>query len=241
MTDRYAPLRALARSLGVDASDSPCAAYAVGSNLMRELNTPVATLKNAAAAAAEGPAPVSAAPKTDVAANPDAAPKNDAMRPAPNLDPLAAEPIITPLDTCADRPLITDPSPRSQLEGEEEMSLGWTLVRTLLVLGVVVMVIYISLNFGLRKMMGLKAPGAPSDGSVVSVVERVPLDQKRALFVVKAAGEYLLLGGTDTSLDLRGKLDGAEVDRVRALKPQSSLTLSPLLTKLLSRRAGERK
>ena len=178
---------------------------------------------------------------TDAASPPTAAAK------APVPDPAAAEPIIIPVpagrpvDLRADAPVITDRGTPSELNGEEDLSVGWTLVRTLVVLGIVVMLIYLSLNFGLRKMMGLKSPMA-AGGSVVSVLERIPLDQRRVLFVVKAANEYLLLGGTDTSLELVGKLDGTEVEKLRTVPTSSTaLTLSPLLTKLLGRRAGERK
>lgn len=113
---------------------------------------------------------------------------------------------------------------------DADVGLGWVLVRTLVVLGLVVASAYLVLNFGLRRLMGVKAVGG---AAVVDVLERVPLDTKRALFVVKAAGEYLLIGGADASLNLIAKLDTAEVERLRAQAKAASLTLSPLLTKLL--------
>ena len=100
--------------------------------------------------------------------------------------------------------------------------------------GVVVMSIYVSLNWGLRKMLGIKGP--TFGGSVVSVIERVPLDQRRSLFVVKAAGEYLLVGGGDQTVGLISKLDPVEVEKLRAEKPTPGLTLSPFLQKLLARK-----
>ncbi len=115
----------------------------------------------------------------------------------------------------------------------EELSLGWTLVRTVLVLGIVILSVYITLNFGLRRLLGIAA--VPRGPGVVQVVERIPLDQKRAMFVVKAAGEYLLIGGGDGALQLIAKLDSAEVEKLHRQAPPS-LTLSPLLQKLLKRR-----
>ncbi|WIG96137.1 flagellar biosynthetic protein FliO [Myxococcus sp. SDU36] len=123
-------------------------------------------------------------------------------------------------------------------ESEETDSLGWTLVRTLLVLGVVVASIYLTLNVGLRKLMGLQGVAAGRQ-PLISVVERLPLDQRRSLFVVKAADDYLLLGGGEGGLQLLSKLDVEAVERIRAQRPQTNaVPLSPFLQKLLSRRSG---
>ncbi|MBZ4417174.1 flagellar biosynthetic protein FliO [Myxococcus sp. RHST-1-4] len=122
--------------------------------------------------------------------------------------------------------------------GEEQESLGWTLLRTLLVLGAVVASIYLTLNVGLRRLMGLQAV-ASGRQPLVSVVERLPLDQRRSLFVVKAADEYLLVGGGEAGLQLLSKLDSAAVERIRAQRPETNVVpLSPFLQKLLSRRSG---
>lgn len=114
----------------------------------------------------------------------------------------------------------------------EDLNLGWTLVRTALVLGIVVSLIYLTLNVGLRKLLGIKP--ATSHG-LVTVLERVTLDQKRALFVVRAGSEVLLLGGSDANLELITKLDPAEVERLQS-QPAAPLTMSPLLQKLLGAR-----
>jgi flagellar biogenesis protein FliO len=119
---------------------------------------------------------------------------------------------------------------------EEPESLGWMLTRTLLLFGAVLASIYLTLNVGLRKLMGLQgvATGRPA---VVSVVERIPLDQRRTLFVLKAAGEYLLVGGGESGLQLLSKLDTEAVERIRAERPPAQvIPLSPFLQKLLARR-----
>ncbi|MBK7860057.1 MAG: flagellar biosynthetic protein FliO [Archangiaceae bacterium] len=160
------------------------------------------------------PAPPAAA----AAANGEPA-KVEKIDPAPAAAP-AVIPPIPPADV-----------PEDLTRADE--SLGFTLFRTLVVLGLVVMLAWVSLNWGLRKLLGIKAPVL--GGGVVSVVERVSLDQRRSLFVVKAAGEYLLVGGTDASLGLISKLDAAEVEKLRAAVPPP-LTLSPFLQKLLTRK-----
>lgn len=117
--------------------------------------------------------------------------------------------------------------------------MGWTLVRTVLLLLAVLASIYLTLNVGLRKLMGLQGVG-PGRQSLVSVVERVPLDQRKTLFVLKAADEYLLVGSGEGGLQLLSKLDSQAVERIRAERPPATnvVPLTPFLQKLLSRRTG---
>ncbi len=132
-----------------------------------------------------------------------------------------------------DAPSLDLPSSNSELAGNgEELNLGWTLFRTALVLGIVIALVYLTLNVGLRKLLGIK----PSTSrGLVTVLERVALDQKRSLFVVKAGGEVLLLGGSDASLSLIAKLDAAEVER-QQVHASPVITMSPMLEKLLGSR-----
>lgn len=143
-----------------------------------------------------------------------------------------------PAPAPAPTPTVVPPIPPADVPDDitkADESVGFMLFRTLIVLGMVVMIAYVSLNWGLRKVLGLKPVSGGGGGSVLEVIERVPLDQRHALFVVKAAGEYLLVGGADTSLGLISKLDTAEVEKLRAVKPQP-LQLSPFLQKLLTRK-----
>ncbi len=168
------------------------------------------------------------APAAAVKSTPEAAPPAAAVKPASEATPAAAAPSAA---ASVDAPV----SPGME---EEPESLGWTLIRTLFVLGAVVCSIYLTLNVGLRKLMGLQgvSTGRPS---VISVVERVPLDPRRTLFVLKAADEYLLVGGGEEGLQLLSKLDTAAVERIRAERPPANvIPLTPFLQKLLSRRTG---
>jgi len=165
---------------------------------------------------------------------------------------VAAEPAVAagPAPVAVPAPALVEPPPKEELKlpipdielpktqspeaaPVEELNLGWTLIRTFVVLGFVIMAIYVTLNFGLRRLMGISA--MPRGQAVVQVLERIPLDQKRAMFVVRAAGEYLLIGGGDGSLQLIAKLDPAEVEKLR-VQPQPAIALSPFLLKLLKRR-----
>ncbi|MFY0569534.1 FliO/MopB family protein [Archangium lansingense] len=157
----------------------------------------------------------------------------------PPKSPAPAAQAATPAQAAVQQPSASDelgaPALPPGMEEEPE-SLGWMLTRTLLLFGAVVASIYLTLNVGLRKLMGLQ--GVPAGRpSVVSVLERVPLDQRRTLFVLKAADEYLLVGGGESGLQLLSKLDTAAVERIRSERPPSNvISLSPFLQKLLARR-----
>jgi flagellar protein FliO/FliZ len=180
-----------------------------------------------AAPAAAAPAPAAAPPPAAPAAQP----------PAPAAQPPA--PAAPATGTSPAAPDSELPDPFAPQQGpEEQESLGWTLVRTLFLLGAVLAIIYLTLNVGLRRLMGLQSVGVGRQ-PVVTVLERIPLDQRRTVFVLKAADEYLLVGGGEGGLQLLSKLDTQAVERIRAEAPRpSAIPLSPFLQKLLSRRPG---
>ncbi|MFP2908104.1 FliO/MopB family protein, partial [Pyxidicoccus sp. 3LFB2] len=190
------------------------------------------------------PAEAEGAPATPApAAQASARRRADGRAPAPAAQAESAPveaPALKAEPSAKDRELTEawqDPTLEPPADAEPE-SLGWTLIRTLLVLGAVVASIYLTLNVGLRRLMGLQAQSAGRQ-PLVSVVERLPLDQRRSLFVVKAADEYLLVGGGEAGLQLLSKLDAEAVERIRAQRPQTNVVpLSPFLQKLLSRRSG---
>lgn len=198
--------------------------------------SPLTVLAQAPAAPAPGTAAVpSPAP---VASPPSDAASPSASAQSPLDSPASGEASAKPTKSLGDEPQWEDPLAGSSAATEEPESMGWMLLRTVLVLGAVVASIYLTLNVGLRRLMGLQG-ATPGRQTVVSVVERLPLDPKRALFVVKAADEYLLVGGGESGLQLLSKLDTEAVERIRAQRPQTNVVpLSPFLQKLLSRRSG---
>ncbi|WP_245767525.1 flagellar biosynthetic protein FliO [Stigmatella erecta] len=182
---------------------------------------------------------VSSPPPAAPAQPPAAAQAPTALPPEPAA--LEAPPPAAPAAPAASSPTAVSELPdpfAAEAVPEEPESMGWTLVRTLLLLAAVVASIYLTLNVGLRRLMGLQ--GVPvGRPSVVAVLERLPLDQRRTLFVLKAADEYLLVGGGEGGLQLLSKLDAAAVERIRAERPPApAIPLSPFLQKLLSRRTG---
>ncbi|HEY8207094.1 MAG TPA: flagellar biosynthetic protein FliO [Myxococcaceae bacterium] len=119
---------------------------------------------------------------------------------------------------------------------EEESFNARSVVWMFAAMGFVIAAIYITLNFGLRKLMGARSIGS---AQLVSVMERTVLDQKKSLLVLRAAGEYLLVGATEDGIHLISKLDTQEVERLeRESRVQASPGISPFLQKLLSRKGG---
>ncbi|MDX2013801.1 MAG: flagellar biosynthetic protein FliO [Myxococcaceae bacterium] len=114
----------------------------------------------------------------------------------------------------------------------EDLNLGWALVRTIVVLGIVVALAWLTLNVGLRKLMGL-GPAAGRRG-LVTVLERVPLDQKRSLYVIKAGDEVILLGSSELNLSFLTKLDPKVLAALEPVKDAPQM--SPFLQKLLGRK-----
>lgn len=156
----------------------------------------------------------------------------------PDADvPALAAPVVSDAGVLALTQIPDIDIPRSEppVPGTEELDVGWALVRTIVVLGLVVVLAYLTLNVGLRRLMGIQPAGR---SGIVQVLERVSLDQKRALFVVEAGGEVMLLGGAEGSVTLLSKLDRAEVEKSRAERAKPSVELSPFLQRLLGKKGG---
>src|SRR5205823_12809004 len=84
-------------------------------------------------------------------------------------------------------------------------SYGELLVTSLIVLGVVCVGAFVVVRL-LGKVMG-RAKGA----HLLDVVARLPLEPRRALYVVEVAGKTLLVGTSEMGLSVLTELDAAEV------------------------------
>lgn len=111
---------------------------------------------------------------------------------------------------------------------------GRTLFQMFAVLAIVLLLAYVTLNFGLRRLV--MGSAASQRNAPVRVIQRVPLDAKRTVFLLKAGSEYLVVGGGDAGLSLLCKLDPAEAERLDKQPSSSDVSKSPFLEKLLSGR-----
>ena len=82
-------------------------------------------------------------------------------------------------------------------------NLGAALAQTLLTLLAVCALAWWVLRWAARRGVGRSPAG------VITVVDRVALDPRRTLFVVRVGAKVLLLGGGDAGLSLLTELDPA--------------------------------
>lgn len=118
----------------------------------------------------------------------------------------------------AQLPLGADGLPLSEPPVVE--SAAGMLIRTLGVLGLTVALIYVTLHLGARKLLGL-AGGKPG---LVRVVERIPLEPRKTLYLVEVAGQFLLVGASDQGLTSIGPLDS---ERLRAAQSAATGAAAP--------------
>lgn len=102
-------------------------------------------------------------------------------------------------------PLLAAPGPDAAppLPPTPELpSYGGLLLRTLVALLVVLVLAWVLLRWGLRRLL----PGGASPGPL-RVLARAPLDGRRAVVLVEAAGRYLVLGVGEASVTLLLELE----------------------------------
>jgi flagellar biosynthetic protein FliO len=91
----------------------------------------------------------------------------------------------------------------------EVPSYGSLLLQTVLALILVCALAYVVLKYGLKWLMR----GRIRSARLIDVVERVPLEGRRTLYVVRVGGQIYLVGATDASISLIAELDSETVER----------------------------
>jgi flagellar biosynthetic protein FliO len=127
-------------------------------------------------------------------------------------------------------------------------SLVWMFVQTIFALGFVCVLAYVILRVVLPR---LSMTGAGK--SMVRVVDRTPLDQRRSLYVVEVTGRWLLIGASEGGLQLISELDAEKAEqeaealkalatgtRVRATFGQATNTARTNFTDILARMVNKR-
>ncbi len=102
----------------------------------------------------------------------------------------------------------------------------WMLVQTILALGFVCALAILLFRYVLPKLNVVTFTK-----SIVRVVDGTPLDARKRLVVVEAAGKYLLLALSENNVQLISELDGKEVERaVAQLEETNEKSHPPLKT-----------
>jgi len=110
---------------------------------------------------------------------------------------------------------------------------GIALLQTLLALAAVCILAWVVLRWGARRGFGLGA----SRGRV-RVLERVPLDPRRSLYLVKVADRVLLVGAGDGAAPkVLAELDP---DELPPEPEREGASFAKVLERLATRRSGDR-
>ena len=122
-------------------------------------------------------------------------------------------------------------------QGQDLPSLGYMFFKMLLVLGAVCLLAYLSLGKLLPKLLRIQPPTA--NRKILQVVDRLPIDQRRSIMIVRTGEEaYFLVGVTDQGINLLSRLDSDELDPALAVEDQEPPKLGKLAQSLLGRKEG---
>ena len=106
-----------------------------------------------------------------------------------------------------------------QVNLEAGSSFGWMLLQTLLALAFICAIAWL-----LLRLMGRYTNGLGSSRSMIEIVDRLALDQRKSVYIVKVTGRWLLVGSSETGLQLLTELDAEEAaqaaDAVRGRRPR---------------------
>jgi len=97
-----------------------------------------------------------------------------------------------------------------------------------LVLALVLAVIYLTLNYGLRKLMRLGATGQDT----LRLCARLPIEPKKSVVLIEAADEFFLLGVGEREVTLLTRLDAERARQALARKPAAPAPARPFWERL---------
>jgi flagellar biosynthetic protein FliO len=108
---------------------------------------------------------------------------------------------------------------------------GGSLAISLVSLGVVCVIAYVTLRFLGRR--GLGKPGGP-----IKVMARYPLEPRRSLYVIETAGRCFLIGVGDGPMTMLAELGAAEVEASLPVAPAPGTKFGDVLARVLGRGGG---
>lgn len=106
----------------------------------------------------------------------------------------------------------------------------WALLQTLLALGIVCAVAYVTLRVVLPKLGGI---GLRRPTGLMHIVDVLPLEPRRTLYVLEVNGKYLLVGVSEAGLQVLETLDATAV--AQQLAAREAAQPPPLLAQTIGR------
>jgi flagellar protein FliO/FliZ len=139
----------------------------------------------------------------------------------------------------------TESRTKKRIENERvDVDFVGRLFQSFFALAAVVVLIYIILGKGLPKVLQLSPTARrgmiamPSRG-VVEVVDRLPLDPRRSLYVVKVGAAYFLVGVGDQGMTMLSKLDESDLASVAENIPDAKPVLERFSSLFGARQGGK--
>jgi flagellar biogenesis protein FliO len=111
-------------------------------------------------------------------------------------------------------PELKDKNGTRTLRDDAGASLATMLVQMVVVLGAVALLAYVLLGKGLPKLLKVEQPLASR--RLLQVMDRLMIDQRRAIMVMKMGDAYFLVGSTEHGINLLSRLDPGEVEAALA-------------------------
>lgn len=124
------------------------------------------------------------------------------------------------------------------LDGYAAPGFGRSFVEMLVVLGAVCLLAYLLLGKVLPRV--LRVPTPTASGRLLTVLDRLPIDPRRSILVVKMGDEHFLVGSAEQGLTLLARLDPGEVrDAMAAARLDARPSPWAGWTSLLRRGTGD--
>ncbi len=157
------------------------------------------------------------------------------MEPAAAISAPAPAPVVAP-SPAVDRTSAPDKAERGDWEEPGSESLWGAILKMFVVLALVVALAWLTLNVGLRKLLKV----GPAQAGLVRVHERIPLEPKKSVYVVEAAGQFLLLGVGEREVTRVGELDPEKARALLSQRAELATESKPFWDRLLVKPPNKR-
>lgn len=114
-------------------------------------------------------------------------------------------------DEAAAEPKPTNVVPTQASDGPTLMS---AFLKMVFALGGIVFLAYVLLGKVLPKVMKIEPPAAQR--RIMTVVDRMPIDQRRSIMILRIGASHYLVGASEQTISLLSKLDDDEIERALA-------------------------
>jgi flagellar protein FliO/FliZ len=88
-------------------------------------------------------------------------------------------------------------------DSSSELSYGWLLFRTIIAMAIVLAMAVLFIKYILPKLNQSKWS---RESSYITIVEKVPIDAKKSLYIAEVGNEKILLGATDHQINFISKV-----------------------------------